>query len=254
MDDVHGAFTTNGEGHNSEGLLARRRVRPGQDLPARSGGDPLGGLGGLDALSGLTGFAGPTVRNERRRRPTIVGIGGTTRPESTTLHALSTVLRTMAGAGAETVLLGSADLDLPMYVPEQRKRTPAAQRLISEVARADGLVIATPGYHGGMSGLVKNALDYLEDLRDAPRPYLDGRAVGLIVCADGPQTAGTALATLRSSVHALRGWPTPLGVSIDTSTPPFGPDGEVVDQRTASHLETLTDHVMGFAYAWSQVI
>ncbi|CUU55544.1 FMN reductase [Parafrankia irregularis] len=250
MVDAHSAFTSSGEGvHTGEGEPLARRDASRRSRPAdRAGGDVLSDLAALAVRSGQA------ARPDRRRRPTIVGLGGTTRPESASLRALETVLRSMAAAGAETVLLGSVDIDLPMYVPEQVERTPAARRLVAEIARADAVVIATPGYHGGVSGLVKNALDYLEDLRDAPRPYLDGRAVGLIVCADGPQTAGTTLAALRSSVHALRGWPTPLGVSIDTSTAPFGAGGEVLDRRAASHLETLTDQVMGFTYAWSQVI
>ena len=53
-----------------------------------------------------------------------------------------------------------------------------------------GVVIATPSYHGGISGLVKNAIDFVEDMRDDERPYLDGRAVGCIVVADGPQAIG----------------------------------------------------------------
>ncbi|WP_026310999.1 NADPH-dependent FMN reductase [Parafrankia elaeagni] len=253
MVDAHGAYPGNGDSRPHPGSgepLAQRRGRTGPPLTRPTDT----GAGGIADLAALGVIGPPAPRVERRRRPTIVGIGGATRPESTTLRALETVLGSMAAAGAETVLLGSADIDLPMYVPEQRERTPAARRLLSEVGRADGVVIATPGYHGGMSGLVKNALDYLEDLRGAPRPYLDGRVVGLIVCADGPQTAGTTLTALRSSIHALRGWPTPLGVSIDTSSAPFGPNGEVLDRRAASHLETLTDQVMGFTYAWSQVI
>ena len=43
---------------------------------------------------------------------------------------------------------------------------------------SDGLIIATPSYHGGVSGMIKNALDYIEALRDDARPYLHGRAVG----------------------------------------------------------------------------
>ena len=34
---------------------------------------------------------------------------------------------------------------------------------------AHALIIGSPGYHGGISGLVKNALDYLEELREDPR-------------------------------------------------------------------------------------
>ena len=64
---------------------------------------------------------------------------------------------------------------------------------------------------------MKNAIDLLEDLRGDSRVYLDGRAVGCIVTAAGWQGCNTTLGAMRGIVHALRGWPTPLGV---TSTPP----------------------------------
>jgi FMN reductase len=103
------------------------------------------------------------------------------------------------------------------------------------VRRADGIVIASPGYHGGVSGLVKNALDWVEELRADERPYFDGRPVGLIVVADGWQATVTTLVSLRSIVHALRGWPTPLGVAINTAA---RMDGE------ASQLELLAGQVV----------
>jgi FMN reductase len=179
--------------------------------------------------------------------PRILGIGGTTRPNSSTHRALAAALAAAEACGAETVLLGSADLDLPMYAPERPKRTPAARRLIDEVAAADGLIIASPGYHGGVSGLVKNALDYVEDLRDAPRCYLDGRAVGLIVCANGWQATSTTLTALRSITHALRGWPTPLGVTINSTEPIFDAAGALRDAVVADRLRTLGEQVVSFA-------
>ena len=68
---------------------------------------------------------------------------------------------------------------------------------------SDGLVIATPSYHGNVSSLVKNALDLLEDLSAAPRPYLEGRAVGCIVASAGLQAGCMTLSALWGSVHAL---------------------------------------------------
>jgi len=94
-----------------------------------------------------------------------------------------------------------------MYVPDATLRTDKARRLIGALAGCDAVIIASPGYHGGPSGLIKNALDYVEDLRDDERPYFDGRAVGCIACAAGWQATTTTLIALRSIVHALRGWP-----------------------------------------------
>jgi FMN reductase len=167
-------------------------------------------------------------------RPLVVGIGGTGWPGATTERALDLALRSAEKAGAEVRLLGGAFLSaLPLYLPQHGSRDPRAQELVDLVSKADGLIMATPSYHGSVSALVKNALDYLEDLREDSRPYLDGRAVGCIVTSAGAQAGGATLAALRSIVHALRGWPTPLGVTLNTSERPLagGPVRLVLRQR-----------------------
>jgi FMN reductase len=177
----------------------------------------------------------------------IVGLGGTTRVDSSSERAVQFVLAAAAGRGAETLHFGAADLDLPMYAPERPERTPQTLRLVEAIAGADGLVVCSPAYHGGISGLIKNALDYVEDLRDAERPYLDGRAVGCLSCASGWQATITTLVALRSVVHALRGWPTPLGVAINVARPQFAADGSVVDPELARQLEIVGAQVVEFA-------
>jgi FMN reductase len=181
------------------------------------------------------------------RRPVVVGIGGTTRANSSSERALRFALEAAAHAGAEAVLLAATEIELPMYAPDRPERTPEATRLLREIARADGLVVSTPGYHGGISGLVKNALDYVEDLRDCEPQYLDGRAVGCIVCAAGWQATTSTLMSLRAVVHALRGWPTPLGVTINSEEPLFEPDGSVRNQAAATQLAVLGGQVVEFA-------
>jgi FMN reductase len=150
-------------------------------------------------------------------RPVVVGLGGTTRPGSSSERALAIALDAAQELGARTDLIAAGDLQLPLYAPERNERSPEAGRLVGALAAADGVIIASPGYHGGPSGLIKNALDYVEDLRNAPRTYLDGVPVGCIVCAHGWQATATTLLALRSVVHALRGWPTPFGAAINSA-------------------------------------
>jgi FMN reductase len=139
---------------------------------------------------------------------------------------------------------------LPHYAPENSERTDEQLELIEAVRNADALVIATPGYHGGVSGLVKNALDTLEDLRDDARPYLDGRAAGCIVTAYGWQAAGSVLTSLRSIVHALRGWPTPFGAGINTLETSFDNAGLCSDPKVAGQLATVGRQAAQFALAF----
>ncbi|MFC4311385.1 NADPH-dependent FMN reductase [Steroidobacter flavus] len=186
--------------------------------------------------------------NPATSRLRIVGIGGTTKAGSSTEKALVACLAAAERLGAQVqVIPGTALACLPLYSPEETLRTPEQLRFVDTVRQADGLILATPAYHAGMSGLLKNAIDLLEDLRDEPRPYLDGRAVGCIVTAYGWQGAGTTLTSVRTIVHALRGWPTPLGITLNTAVPLFDAAGLCMDERTQTQFEMLAAQVVGFA-------
>src|SRR5262249_47231368 len=106
--------------------------------------------------------------------PYIVAVGGTLRASSTTERAMQHVLAAAERAGARTKLISGASLKLPLYQPDNSERSDGARDLVAELALADGIIIGSPGYHGSISGLVKNALDYAEDLRGDARPYFSG--------------------------------------------------------------------------------
>lgn len=154
-------------------------------------------------------------------------------------------------AGARTRLLSGAFLSrLPIYDPTTSAGGAELQVMLDAVREADGVFIATPGYHGSVSGLIKNAIDALEGLRQDARPYLEGRAVGCIVVADGWQAGGTALSALRTIVHALRGWPTPLGLTLNPSAGKlFDDSGEFCDPGVSRQIEMLAAQVVDFAQA-----
>ena len=179
--------------------------------------------------------------------PFIVGIGATAQPDSSTEQALVLALAAAQRAGARTRMFGSAALTaLPHYLTPASRKCDRGLELVDQVRAADGLILASPGYHGSVSGLVKNAIDYLEETAKDRRPYLDGIPVGLIVTAYGWQATGSTLAALRSIAHALRGWPTPLGVTINTVGGVFK-EGCCADAAVAAQLEIVGQQVSEFA-------
>jgi FMN reductase len=182
-------------------------------------------------------------------KPLIVGIGGTTRPNSTSERALTKALEAAERAGARTRLFSGAFLArLPIYDPACGDPVPEVGELLAAVREADGILVATPGYHGSVSGLIKNALDTLEGLRADRQPYFEGRAVGLIVTADGWQACGTTLSALRTIIHALRGWPTPLGVTFNPSAGAlFNEAGDLAEARDIAQIDLLVRQVLEFA-------
>lgn len=179
----------------------------------------------------------------------VVGIGGTLREGSSTERLVAAVLDACARQGANTQLFGGASLrQLPHFNPESPERNDAERELVEAVRSCDALVIGTPGYHGGISGLVKNAIDLLEDLRQDGRPYFDGRPVGLVVSAAGWQATGVTLGALRGVVHAMRGWPTPVGIGVNSIVQkPFSHEGRLIDQDIAALIDTQSNQIMTFA-------
>ncbi|MCK9906868.1 NAD(P)H-dependent oxidoreductase, partial [Frankia sp. Cpl3] len=55
---------------------------------------------------------------------------------------------------------------------------PAVKRLMAAAEQADGFVICTPEYHNGMSGSLKNALDFLGGKHFRGKAAIIGAACG----------------------------------------------------------------------------
>jgi FMN reductase len=193
--------------------------------------------------------SGSATDAEAGAGPLVVGLGGTLRANSSTERALRFCLAAVERQGGRTRLFAGPDLDMPMYAPHELERTPEALELVKALRDADAVVVGSPGYHGAISGLVKNALDYIEDLREDPRVYLDNTPWGCISCAYGWQAAVGTLGQLRSIGHALRAWPTPLGVAINSADQVWDSEGELVDEPVRNQLEMLAGQVLTFARA-----
>ena len=177
----------------------------------------------------------------------ILAIGGSTRPQSSSELALNVAAKAAEAAGAEVISITGRDLMFPIYDTETSDRDPLAQDFVEKVRSAHGILIASPGYHGGISGMMKNALDYIEDLREHDPAYLDGRSVGCISVAYGWQATVSTLHQLRQVVHALRGWPTPLGGTVNASLTRVVADGSCQDSSVADLLAMIGRQVVEFA-------
>lgn len=173
-------------------------------------------------------------------QPHIVALGGTLRAESTTGRLLAAALSAAEARGARTTLLTGDAIAFPHYEPGACEGNPAIARYLEALRTADAVIVGSPGYHGTLSGLVKTALDYVEELRTDERVYFDGRPVGLLATAGGWQAAVSTLHALRTITHALRGWPTPLGLAINTAEP-----GDAI-ARSAAPIETMIGQIFSF--------
>ena len=193
--------------------------------------------------------AGRTSAARQADRVLVVGIGGSRRPGSSTERVITAVLAGLESQGARTKMYSGQELLFPHYEPDA-PLTPAAADYLAAVRAADAIVLGSPGYHGGISGLVKNAVDYLEELRDDAVPYLGGKAVGCVSTAYGWQAAVSTLSALRQTVHALRGWPTPYGIAMNVADGLCSLDGRFLDARADESVGIVASQIMQFVSAF----
>ena len=180
--------------------------------------------------------------------PLVVGIGGTIGRVASTERALRIALDAAGEQGFRTRLFGGVEMArLPLYDPRSTERTTEEREFVDCVRQASAVIIASPGYHGSISGVVKNALDLLEETARDPRPYLSDMPVGLIATAFGWQATGSTIAALRSIVHALRGWPTPFAAAINTQITKFDDQGGATDPIVVEQLCLVGKQVARFA-------
>ena len=107
--------------------------------------------------------------------------------------------------GIETQLLDLQKTPLPMFYSEEND-TKEINLVKEQVKWADSFILATPDYHGSMSGSMKNFLDYF---------WFDfaGKLFGYI-CASHEKGL-TVMDQMRTAVRQCYGWSMPYGVSIN---------------------------------------
>ncbi len=179
-------------------------------------------------------------------RPLVVGLGGTLRADSASRWLLERALATAEAAGARTVLLDLAQLDLPMYLPDKPLAAYGSDvaALIEQCRAADAMIWSTAAYHGALAGVTKNALDYLEFLAHDEQPYLTGRTVGIIATAGGDMAAVNAANNMVQIAHALRASVVPLQIAMPQAWRHVKPASGELDAKWESRLKSMAQMVV----------
>lgn len=173
----------------------------------------------------------------------LIGISGSLRTGSWNTALLETVATSLPTG----VALEIADIaDIPLFNEDlEPSDFPAAVSALKDrVAAADGLVIATPEYNGGVPGVAKNVIDWLSrPIADQPR-VLHGRPVCLMGATPGPTGTGHAQAAWLPILRTLR---MPLwadqGAFLVRSSYSVFEDGKMTD-------EALRDRLRGYLAAY----
>jgi FMN reductase len=167
-----------------------------------------------------------------------VGMAGSLRADSYSQQALKLAAQRLEALGAEVELLDLRSLNLPFcdggkdYVGY-----PDVDRLRHAFQQADGFILATPEYHGSVSGVLKNALDLMSF------DQLSGKVAGLISVLGG-QSNSNALNDLRTILRWVHTWVIPEQIALGQAWQAFDADGKLQDAKLSERFDQFAQSLV----------
>lgn len=165
-------------------------------------------------------------------------IAGSNRENSSSTKALKYVAQLLEGQGADVQFVHLWAKPLPMYAPDgSEDGHPHVIEMIRAVETADGLVLGSPEYHASISGVLKNALDYIDGDMVRGKPVLSlstsGGAVGV-----------SSLTHMQAIVRNLHGINCPEWISLGGDARKFDDAGVPVDDKARQRIERAVNMLL----------
>jgi len=163
----------------------------------------------------------------------IVGINGSLRPGSYSAMALEVAISRVQALGVETEIIDLRKLSLPFCNGgDDYSDYPDVAKMQQTVKSAAGLILATPEYHGSVSGVMKNALDLMSF------EELSGKVAGLISVLGG-QSNSNALNDLRIILRWVHAWVIPEQIGLGQAWKVFNEEGKILDEKLSQRFDAF---------------
>lgn len=168
----------------------------------------------------------------------IAGITGSLRDGSYAAQALQQAITRVEALGVAVEILDLREMNLPFCNGgDDYPDYPDVPLLRETVKAADGLILATPEYHGSVSGVLKNALDLMSF------EHLSGKVTGLISVLGG-QSNSNALNDLRVIIRWVHGWVIPEQIAIGQAWQAFDEEGKLLDEKISQRFDRFAQSLV----------
>ena len=166
----------------------------------------------------------------------VLGIAGSMREQSYSTCGLKMVLEETKKYNAESYMLEVRKINLPLYDPSEitsdnssSNNNNVLERITTTLRWADVFVLASPDYHGSMSGGMKNFLDYFwEDFA--------GKTFGYIVASH--EKGLTVADQMRTAIRQCYGWSMPYNISVNGEKD-FDSKGNLINSALSKRIKML---------------
>lgn len=167
-------------------------------------------------------------------------IAGSNRKGSTSTKLCRYIQTVAEQHGHDVVFIDLYTTPLPIYSPDEDSTHSHVQLLKNAAKEADAIVLSSPEYHGSISGVLKNAIDYLGF------EHFDGKAV-LSVSSTGGAVGVSTLQQLQTIVRNVHGINCPEWISIGGDNRKFTENGEPESENVRARVHRTVDYFLKLA-------
>ena len=170
----------------------------------------------------------------------ILGLSGSYGLTSKNGLLLSAALDECKKQGAEIHIWDLVEKPLPLVGAEGSWQDANVKEFQALATECDGYILTSPEYHGTMSGVMKNTLDWVY------KDHVGGKAFGLMSTLGGISNSNT-LNHMRIAVRWIHGWCVPEQVAVGKVKEAFDEDNNLTDADVAERVVGLAQSVVSAA-------
>jgi azobenzene reductase len=147
----------------------------------------------------------------------------------------------------ETEYVDLSTFELPLFNGESEQENLESVKQLRKLAMdADGFVLTSPEYHNGMSGALKNALDFLGGSHFKHKP------TALLAVAGGGKGGMNALQNMRIVTRGVYANTIPKQLILDP--PGFDPETKTLNEKSKQQVDGLMNELIMYTKAYIEVI
>ncbi|WP_019531501.1 NADPH-dependent FMN reductase [Dasania marina] len=184
----------------------------------------------------------------------IIALAGSLKNQSVNKRLVLIAAKAAEQTGVEVQYLDLADFNIPLFSEDlEAEGTPAnVNDLKALFAGSQGILLATPEYNGSISGVLKNAIDWLSRPSNTSSDIgsaFHGKVVGLMAASPGGLGGIRGLSHTRDILFNLGAIISPGQLALANAYAAFDEQGQLVDSTMAERVQQLAQEVSRLATA-----
>jgi len=175
--------------------------------------------------------------------PKLLAFAGSTRTESWNKKLIKIAVDGARAAGADVTLIDLRDFPLPLFDGDLETAgfPDVALKLKQLFLEHQGLLISSPEYNSSISGVLKNAIDWVSRSAPGEKPlacFVD-KVAALMSASPGALGGLRGLVHVRAILGNIKVLVLPEQVAVSKAHEAFNPDGSLKDAKQQAAIQGL---------------